>query len=74
MLTTVYLNLQGWHQGSCDQTEREKHEQEKIPPNLAMALGSRFDKFITGYETRFSKNSSLQNKYVIHVHLYKISE
>ena len=39
-----------------------------------MALGSRFDKFITGYETCFSKNSSLQNKYVIHVHLYKISE
>ena len=59
---TVYLNLQGWHHGSCDQTEREKHERKKIPPNLAMALGLRFDKFITGYETCFSKNSSLQNK------------
>ena len=47
LFTTVYLNLQGWHQGSSDQTEREKHEQEKIPPNLAMALGSPFDKFIT---------------------------
>ena len=35
---------------------------KKIPLNLAMALGLRFDKFITGYETCFSKNSSLQNK------------
>ena len=50
------------HQGSCDQTEREKHEREKIPPNLAMALGSRVDKFITGYETCFSKYSPLQSK------------
>ena len=34
-----YLNLQGWHHGSCDQTEREKNEGEKIPQNLEMALG-----------------------------------
>ena len=54
--------IQGWHHGSCDQTEPEKHEGKKIPPNLAMPLGLRFDKFITGYETCFSKNSSLQNK------------
>ena len=57
----VYLNLQSWHHGSCDQTEPEKHEGKKIPPNLAMPLGLRFDKFITGYETCFSKNSSPQN-------------
>ena len=61
MLTTAF-NLQGGHQGSCDQTEREKHEREKIPPNLAMGLGSRVDKFITGYETCSSTNLSLQNK------------
>ena len=34
-----YLNLQGWHHGSCDQTEREKNEGEKIPQNLEMAFG-----------------------------------
>ena len=50
MLTTVYLNtrLTSWLMWP---NRTRKTWTEKIPPNLAMPLGLRFDKFITGYET-----------------------
>ena len=54
----------------------EKEMNRKKTQNLAMALGISFGKFMTGYETCFLKkfiHRSRTNKYVIRVHLYKMS-
>ena len=59
MSTTVhrYFNFQGWHHGSCDQSEQGNNRQEKISQNPAMSLGLSLSKFIhvTVYETSFKK-------------------